>query len=126
MKALIDSGATPLSVMDNLDFKESALTLAAYRGHVEVVSFLLEVMPKSNDRAEELHTALMEAAMDGHIEVAKVLLDAGAPVNLPSDSFESPLTLAACGGHNALVSNLTKYTYGILFNYHQLLSTFCF
>ncbi|KAH7729304.1 ankyrin repeat and KH domain-containing protein mask [Aphelenchoides avenae] len=109
VKALIDAGATPLSVMDNLDFKESALTLAAYRGHVEVVSFLLKVMPKSEDRAEELHTALMEAAMDGHIDVAKVLLDAGAPVNLPSDSFESPLTLAACGGHNALVELLLDH-----------------
>jgi hypothetical protein len=119
VKALVEAGATPLSVLDNMDFKESALTLAAYRGHVDVVAYLLTVMPNSADRAEELHTALMEAAMDGHIEVARVLINAGAPVNLPSDSFESPLTLAACGGHNELVCAFygTEFLIGSKQNY---------
>uniref|UniRef100_A0A1I8EV11 ANK_REP_REGION domain-containing protein n=1 Tax=Wuchereria bancrofti TaxID=6293 RepID=A0A1I8EV11_WUCBA len=76
---------------------ESALTLAAYKGHYDVVQYLLE--KGANKHKEELHTALMEASMDGHYEVAKLLLDNDAPVNLASDSFESPLTLAACGGH---------------------------
>uniref|UniRef100_A0A0R3QCG1 ANK_REP_REGION domain-containing protein n=1 Tax=Brugia timori TaxID=42155 RepID=A0A0R3QCG1_9BILA len=82
-------------------FQESALTLAAYKGHYDVVQYLLE--KGANKYKEELHTALMEASMDGHYEVAKLLLDNGAPVNLASDSFESPLTLAACGGHPDLV-----------------------
>lgn len=80
------------------------MTLAAYKGHVEAVEFLISVMPDNADREEEFHTALMEASMDGHVNVTKALLNAGAPVNLPSDSFESPLTLAACGGHSELVS----------------------
>lgn len=78
------------------------MTLAAYKGHYDVVQYLLE--KGANKYKEELHTALMEASMDGHYEVAKLLLDNGAPVNLASDSFESPLTLAACGGHPDLVS----------------------
>ncbi|VDK17761.1 unnamed protein product [Anisakis simplex] len=84
---------------------ESPLTLAAYKGHLEIVKYLLE-KGGDKERQEELHTALMEASMDGHYEVARLLLDHGAPVNLTSDSFESPLTLAACGGHAKLVELL--------------------
>ncbi len=86
--------------------QESPLTLACYKGHIEMVRFLLSVGPKTEKRQEELHTALMEASMDGHLEVARLLLDNGSPVNLTSESFESPLTLAACGGHLDLVSPL--------------------
>uniref|UniRef100_A0A8C3T9W6 K Homology domain-containing protein n=1 Tax=Chelydra serpentina TaxID=8475 RepID=A0A8C3T9W6_CHESE len=60
------------------EFKESALTLACYKG------------------------------MDGHVEVARLLLDSGAQVNMPADSFESPLTLAACGGHVELAALLIE------------------
>ncbi|VDN95444.1 unnamed protein product, partial [Brugia pahangi] len=90
----------------NRAFQESALTLAAYKGHYDVVQYLLE--KGANKHKEELHTALMEASMDGHYEVAKLLLDNGAPVNLASDSFESPLTLAACGGHPDLVCDFVR------------------
>eukprot|EP00095_Tigriopus_kingsejongensis_P010708 maker-scaffold179_size282488-snap-gene-1.25 protein:Tk10708 transcript:maker-scaffold179_size282488-snap-gene-1.25-mRNA-1 annotation:"ankyrin repeat and kh domain-containing protein 1" len=81
------------------EFKESALTLACYKGHLEMVRFLLDAGADQEHKTDEMHTALMEASMDGHVEVAKLLLDHGAQVNMPADSFESPLTLAACGGH---------------------------
>ncbi|XP_017781821.1 PREDICTED: ankyrin repeat domain-containing protein 17-like isoform X2 [Nicrophorus vespilloides] len=81
------------------EFKESALTLACYKGHLEMVKFLLEAGADQEHKTDEMHTALMEASMDGHVEVARLLLDSGAQVNMPTDSFESPLTLAACGGH---------------------------
>ncbi|KAK3090841.1 hypothetical protein FSP39_015089 [Pinctada imbricata] len=81
------------------EFKESALTLACYKGHLEMVKFLLEAGADQEHKTDEMHTALMEASMDGHVEVARLLLDSGAQVNMPADSFESPLTLAACGGH---------------------------
>ncbi|XP_044260011.1 ankyrin repeat domain-containing protein 17 isoform X12 [Tribolium madens] len=81
------------------EFKESALTLACYKGHLEMVRFLLEAGADQEHKTDEMHTALMEASMDGHVEVARLLLDSGAQVNMPTDSFESPLTLAACGGH---------------------------
>ena len=86
------------------EFKESALTLACYKGHLEMVRFLLEAGADQEHKTEEMHTALMEASMDGHVEVARLLLDSGAQVNMPADSFESPLTLAACGGHVELAS----------------------
>ncbi|KAG1661828.1 Ankyrin repeat domain-containing protein 17 [Nymphon striatum] len=90
------------------EFKESALTLACYKGHVEMVRFLLQAGADQEHKTDEMHTALMEASMDGHVEVAKLLLNSGAQVNMPADSFESPLTLAACGGHVELAMLLIE------------------
>ncbi|KAK4467524.1 hypothetical protein MN116_008911 [Schistosoma mekongi] len=91
------------------EFKESALTLASYKGHTEIVRFLLTAGADHEHRTDEMHTALMEAAMEGHVEVARLLLAHGANVNIPQDSFESPLTLAACGGHTELAHLLIGY-----------------
>ncbi|XP_065353147.1 ankyrin repeat domain-containing protein 17 isoform X5 [Cloeon dipterum] len=96
-KILLDNGAG-INTHSN-EFKESALTLACYKGHLEMVRFLLAAGADQEHKTDEMHTALMEASMDGHVEVARLLLDSGAQVNMPTDSFESPLTLAACGGH---------------------------
>ncbi|XP_059471305.1 ankyrin repeat domain-containing protein 17 isoform X2 [Neocloeon triangulifer] len=96
-KVLLENGAG-INTHSN-EFKESALTLACYKGHLEMVRFLLAAGADQEHKTDEMHTALMEASMDGHVEVARLLLDSGAQVNMPTDSFESPLTLAACGGH---------------------------
>ncbi|KAI6181053.1 KH domain-containing protein [Aphelenchoides besseyi] len=114
VELLLARGADIFAIVENVDFKpgdffqESSLSLASYRGHVDVVRSLLSQMPECAERVEELHAGLLEAAMDGHVEVARVLLDNGAPVNLPTENFESPLTLAACGGHYDLVNLLVE------------------
>ncbi|KAI6206862.1 hypothetical protein M3Y94_00962500 [Aphelenchoides besseyi] len=108
VELLLSHGADIFAIVENVDFKESSLSLASYRGHVDVVRSLLGLMPECAERVEELHAGLLEAAMDGHVEVARVLLDNGAPVNLPTENFESPLTLAACGGHYDLVNLLVE------------------
>ncbi|XP_022247672.1 ankyrin repeat domain-containing protein 17-like isoform X2 [Limulus polyphemus] len=105
-KILVEHGAS-INTHSN-EFKESALTLACYKGHLEMVRFLLEAGADQEHKTDEMHTALMEASMDGHVEVAKLLLDSGAQVNMPADSFESPLTLAACGGHVELATLLLE------------------
>ena len=63
------------------EFKESALTLACYKGHMEMVEFLLKAGADQEHKTDEMHTALMEACMDGHVEVAKLLLNHGAQVS---------------------------------------------
>lgn len=105
-KILVENGASINSHSD--EFKESALTLACYKGHLDMVRFLLEAGADQEHKTEEMHTALMEASMDGHVEVARLLLDSGAQVNMPADSFESPLTLASCGGHVELAMLLLE------------------
>uniref|UniRef100_A0A8C9EV64 K Homology domain-containing protein n=1 Tax=Pavo cristatus TaxID=9049 RepID=A0A8C9EV64_PAVCR len=62
------------------EFKESALTLACYKGIVSYVfcyNYCIKWL-------------------------------CGAQVNMPADSFESPLTLAACGGHVELAALLIE------------------
>lgn len=105
-KLLISKGASINT--HSHEFKESALTLACYKGQLEMVKFLLEAGADQEHKTEEMHTALMEASMDGHVEVARLLLDSGAQVTMPADSFESPLTLAACGGHVELAMLLLE------------------
>ncbi|KAJ8408895.1 hypothetical protein AAFF_G00247130 [Aldrovandia affinis] len=105
-RVLLDYGAG-INTHSN-EFKESALTLACYKGHLDMVRFLLEAGADQEHKTDEMHTALMEACMDGHVEVARLLLDSGAQVNMPADSFESPLTLAACGGHVELAALLIE------------------
>ncbi|XP_053218116.1 ankyrin repeat domain-containing protein 17 isoform X5 [Podarcis raffonei] len=105
-RVLLENGAG-INTHSN-EFKESALTLACYKGHLEMVKFLLEAGADQEHKTDEMHTALMEACMDGHVEVARLLLDSGAQVNMPADSFESPLTLAACGGHVELAALLIE------------------
>lgn len=90
------------------EFKESALTLACYKGQLEMVKFLLEAGADQEHKTDEMHTALMEASMDGHVEVARLLINSGAQVTMPAESFESPLTLAACGGHVELAMLLLE------------------
>lgn len=56
------------------EFKESALTLACYKGHLDMVRFLLEAGADQEHKTDEMHTALMEASMDGHVEVKYLFL----------------------------------------------------
>ncbi|KAL3102100.1 hypothetical protein niasHS_003509 [Heterodera schachtii] len=108
MKLLVKHGAKITNVVESVEYKESALTLAAFKGHFDAAKYLLSLMPDTKDalEEEEVYTALIEASMDGHVEVAKLLLSAGAKVNLANESFENPLTLAAGGGHTEMVKLL--------------------
>lgn len=79
-KILLEHGAG-INTHSN-EFKESALTLACYKGHLDMVRFLLAAGADREHKTDEMHTALMEASMDGHVEVARLLLDSGAQVTI--------------------------------------------
>ena len=97
-KVLINEYNASVNCQSN-EYKESCLTLACYKGHFEMVKFLLE-LNNYHYSTEELTNALLETSLDGHVEIARLLIDNGAKVNMPEDSnFESCLNLAACGNH---------------------------
>lgn len=91
-KILLDHGAG-INTHSN-EFKESALTLACYKGHLDMVRFLLAAGADREHKTDEMHTALMEASMDGHVEVARLLLDSGAQVTY--SLISSRLTTSLC------------------------------
>lgn len=95
--------------------QESALTLAAYKGHIGVVTAIMdfhEKNPPTTDEektnvALEMYSALMEAAMDGHTDVCKLMISRGTPTDMLNPySLESPLTLACSGGYPEVVEVL--------------------
>uniref|UniRef100_A0A1I8ATV9 ANK_REP_REGION domain-containing protein n=1 Tax=Steinernema glaseri TaxID=37863 RepID=A0A1I8ATV9_9BILA len=85
--------------------KETALTLAAYKGFTEIVKYLLTQYIPSK---QELYIALTETSIDGHFEIAKILMEHGAPVNMKTETFDSPLSMAAGSGHADLVRLLIE------------------
>ena len=57
----------------------SVLTLLCYKGHLEMIWFLLEAGDDQEHKTHEMYTDLMEASMDGHVEVARLKLLDSAP-----------------------------------------------
>lgn len=72
----------------------TALTEAAYRGHIEIVQFLIDSGADIHFHCENT-SVLNQAARGGHLNIVKLLVDAGVKL----DTCDStPLIRAICGG----------------------------
>ena len=97
----------------DVDVKDSngqtSLIRSAYKGHVEVVSYLLD-RGAAVDHHELVHgkTALIAAAEAGHEVVVKYLLQRGASTEAASAFGTTALTSAAQSGHLAVVRLLVE------------------
>jgi ankyrin repeat protein len=67
---------------------ETALIVAASRGHRDAVAFLLDNKASIDTPDADNGTALIVAASNGHLEVARTLLARGANVNAQMKSSE--------------------------------------
>jgi outer membrane protein assembly factor BamB len=102
-----------ISIGTNLDAIDSnswtALTIAAYYGHIDFVETLLFAGANIETKKHEGWNALHEASRYGHIEIVKLLLDNGAYIEAKQKYGMTPLYLAAAGNHtniiNLLISN---------------------
>ena len=61
--------------------QETALMMAAKRGHHECVSILVANGADVNAPCDAFETALMKAAENGHLDCASILIANGANVN---------------------------------------------
>ena len=76
------------------------LLLAAYRGHSEVVGFLIAKGADLNSLNTYKYTPLHYSILRRHIEVAEMLIKAGADLNIPNVWGYTPLH--TCAGRNFL------------------------
>ena len=85
----------------------TSLHLAANRGHLEILGFLLDKGADVNSSDASGSTPLDEAAWKGHVEAARLLLKRGAKVNTRSEETgQTPLHEAAVKGHVDVVEVL--------------------
>lgn len=79
---------------------DTAVMLAAIKGHLPVVKYLVSAGADINHPG---WTPLSYAALEGHTEVVRFLLDSGANANGKVPNGATSLMLAARGGHEAVV-----------------------
>jgi hypothetical protein len=94
-------------------FGNTALTLAAFKGHHQAVQLLLARGADVNHANSRGDTALMLASFGGAcrpeaVGAVKVLITRGADVNHANNEGNTALTLAAHGGHTKTVQLLLK------------------
>lgn len=78
-------------------YGDSALMLAALKGHLPIVTDLVVAGAEVNP--EEGWTALIYAAFEGHTEVVRFLLEKGADIDAQSQNGMTALMAAARNGH---------------------------
>lgn len=91
--------------------KDTALTIAAGRGHTGIVRALLNAGANVNHRHMYGATALMTAAEGGHLEVVESLLGAGADMDIESHTGRKALAYAQFGRrgqYEDIIELLTK------------------
>ena len=85
---------------------ETALMLAAFQGHLEVVQLLISSGAEVNQSG---WTPLIYSAAQNRMDVARLLLKSGAQVNAQSASGTSALMMAAREGHLSMVLLLMEH-----------------
>lgn len=87
----------------------SFLTLAAIKGMVDLVEYLIENGADVNQTNNQGGTALQLAAFHGHYEIVKLLLSKGANPNIKSVFDQTPLLMACIEGHEKVVKVLLRH-----------------
>mmetsp|Transcript_13444 Transcript_13444/g.32677 ORF Transcript_13444/g.32677 Transcript_13444/m.32677 type:complete len:262 (-) Transcript_13444:133-918(-) len=88
-------------------FGDSALHIASYKGHREIVEILLDTCAEVNAKTTRGETSLHLAAQEGHGAIAQLLLENGADANLEKP-FDGGTALhhAAAHGNGVIVQIL--------------------
>ncbi|VDL59696.1 unnamed protein product [Hymenolepis diminuta] len=78
--------------------KETALTLASYAGHYQLVKTITSKLPiETEDQKREYYIALSQASLKGYTRIIKLLLRLGVDVNAVYEGVIPPLFAAIYG-----------------------------
>ena len=95
IKALIEKEQELINKKDDQEW--SPLHHASFRGHNEVVEFLISSGAEINALDNYGCTPLHRAALRGHMEITQFLVEAGADINKISTLGSTPLAFAVRG-----------------------------
>ncbi|OXB60973.1 hypothetical protein ASZ78_001238 [Callipepla squamata] len=94
--------------VDNKNQGRTALQIASYQGHLDVVKILLQAHATVNLRDEEGDTALHYAAFGNQADVARVLIAKGAGADLLNNAKCTALYVAVSQGFTEVVRALCE------------------
>lgn len=84
------------------------LIYAAFEGYREIVEFLLTLDIDIDAQSASGISALMAASRNGHLEIAHLLLRQGADVNLVNQDNKTAMGIALAGKHSDIASLLQQ------------------
>ena len=87
---------------------KTALILASYGGHLEIVEYLIKMGASVDVKDSKGQTAFYLASSMGHLEVAKVLAGNGAYIEAKNNDGKSPIRIARENGHVEVVQFFVK------------------
>lgn len=76
-------------------YNNTCLMISSYKGHNDVVEFLLSSNARPNDQANCRATALHYASECGHVEICEMLLNYGADINIKNEYGMTAVITAA-------------------------------
>jgi hypothetical protein len=107
LQAEIDAGVD--INLQNKKYGQTALALAVYNEHFDVVEYLLNKGAETNVRMKNGQSALFIAAYMGKNKMIISLLQHGAIINIEDNVGDTPLHKAAEGGRSAAIKLLIEY-----------------
>lgn len=106
LKNIAVEGVNQINARDAKD--NTALIVAASKGHLEVVTWLINNNADINLANRKKETALMKSIEGNFVTITEQLLTYGADVNRRNIDGDTPLILAAKNGHVDIVRSLIQ------------------
>jgi hypothetical protein len=88
---------------------DTALIMASYKGHLEIVKYLVEIGADVNAKNDEGDTALMGAIYNDRLEIVKYLVEHGADVNAKTENGVTVLMSATYNNNSEMVKFLVEH-----------------
>ncbi|KAG0207420.1 hypothetical protein BGX33_006835 [Mortierella sp. NVP41] len=106
-RLLISIGHANVNQQDNT--QKSALLLASYAGHVDVLALLIEQGASLNILDQYGWSSLMLAAYAGKLDACKLLLSQGADPHIKTANGKNARSLSWDAGHKSIAVYITRF-----------------